>query len=249
MKINIISLFPEMFNGPFNHSIINRAIEKNILELKFTNPRDYTYDKHHQVDDVPFGGGAGMVLKPEPFFRAVADVKINLSVETTSRTILLSPSGKTFSQEKAKQLAKYDSLIFLCGHYEGFDNRIVDNLADEVISIGDYVLTGGELACMVIIDAVSRMLPDVLGSKESAVTDSFYNGILEYPQYTRPREYKNLSVPEILLSGDHGRIDNWRKKKALEITYKNRPDLLNKTTLSAEEHEMLKKIENDCTQN
>ena len=247
MKINIISLFPEMFNGFFEYSIMKRAIDNNILDIEFINPRDYTYDRHHQADDVPFGGGAGMVLKPEPFFRAVSDAKAKIAENTKSKVILVSPGGSTFSQQKAKQLASYDSLIFICGHYEGFDNRITENLADEVISIGDYVLTGGELACMVIVDAVSRMLPGVLGSEDSAPTDSFYNGLLEYPQYTRPREYKGMPVPEILLSGDHAKINAWRKMKSLEATYKNRPDLLDKMTLTAEELAIIEKIKKDCT--
>lgn len=240
MKIDIVTLFPEMFQGPFEHSIIKRAVDKNIIKTAFTNPRDFTYDKHHQVDDSPFGGGAGMVLKPEPFFRAVKHIK-EASPDKNPRVILLCPSGKTFSQQKAKELAQYDALLFICGHYEGFDNRITEHLADEAISIGDYVLTGGELACMVIIDAVTRMLPDVLGSKESAVTDSFYNGLLEYPQYTRPREYHGMTVPDILFSGDHAKIKLWRKKEALETTLAKRPDLLSEYQLSDEEIDLLKK--------
>lgn len=247
MKIDIVTLFPEMFNGPFNNSIIGRAADKHILDIAFTNPRDFTYDKHHQVDDVPFGGGAGMVLKPEPFFRAVANIKKTLALESKSRILLMCPSGQPFSQQKARQLAQYDSLLFICGHYEGFDNRITENLADEAISIGDYVLTGGELACMVVVDAVSRMLPEVLGSEESAVTDSFYNGILEHPQYTRPREYKKMQVPDVLFSGDHAKIRLWRKRKALELTLLKRPDLLEHYPLSEDELALLKKIKNDCT--
>ena len=247
MQIDILSLFPEMFISPFAHSIIKRAIDKKLLSVNFTNPRDYTYDRHHQVDDVPFGGGAGMVLKPEPFFRAVTAVKKHIPVDKKSRTILLSPEGTPFSQDKAKHLATYDSLIFICGHYEGFDNRISEHLAEEKISIGDYVLTGGELACMVIVDAVSRMLPNVLGSQDSAPTDSFYNGLLEHPQYTRPRQYKDMSVPDVLLSGNHAYIDKWRQEKSLETTYKNRPDLLDKLNLSASQRALLEKIKNDCT--
>lgn len=249
MDINIISLFPEMFNSPFGHSIIKRALDKHIINIDFTNPRDFTYDRHHQADDVPFGGGAGMVLKPEPFFRAVASVKNTLPTNKNTRVILLSPEGKTFSQQTAKNLSTYDSLIFICGHYEGFDNRITENLAEDIISIGDYVLTGGELACMVIVDAVCRMLPDVLGSKESALTDSFYNGLLEYPQYTKPRYYKNMTVPDVLLSGNHQKIDEWRRIKALEKTRLKRPDLLDKINLSPEKLNAVKKLKNDCTKN
>ncbi|MDQ0204203.1 tRNA (guanosine(37)-N1)-methyltransferase TrmD [Pectinatus haikarae] len=242
MKIDIVTLFPEMFHGPFGHSIIKRAADKNIIDIFFTNPRDFTYDKHHQVDDAPFGGGAGMVLKPEPFFRSVANIKNAIPPKFTSRVLLMCPGGQTFSQEKARQLSQYDSLIFICGHYEGFDNRITEKLADEIISIGDYVLTGGELACMVIVDAVSRMLPGVLGSKESASTDSFYNGLLEHPQYTRPREYKKMPVPDILFSGDHSKIALWRKSKALEETFSKRPDLLADYPLTKDEIALLEKM-------
>ena len=185
MRIDILSLFPAMFDGPFGDSITKRAIENGIIDIHITNPRDYTDDKHHQVDDSPFGGGSGMVMKPEPMFRAVNDVLAKTNIKNR-RILLMSPTGKTFTQEKAKELASYDQLIFICGHYEGFDARIVEHIPDEEISIGDYVLTGGELPAMVIVDAVSRMLPGVLGSEESAPTDSFYDGLLESPQYTRP---------------------------------------------------------------
>lgn len=220
MRIDILSLFPEMFGGVFGCSITKRAIEKNILDIQITNPRDFAFNKHNQVDDTAYGGGAGMVMKPEPLFRAVEDVKVKTQIEN-SKVILMCPTGKVFTQEKAKELANFDQLIFICGHYEGFDNRVVQNLADEVISIGDYVLTGGELPAMVVIDAVSRMLPGVLGSGESAPTDSFYNGLLEYPQYTKPREYRGLSVPDVLLSGDHAKIAKWRRQESLRTTYIN----------------------------
>ena len=215
-------------------SITKRAIEKNILDIAITNPRDFAFNKHNQVDDTPYGGGAGMVMKPEPIFRAIKSVKEKTQIEN-SRVVIMCPTGKTFNQQKAIELAKYDQLIFICGHYEGYDNRIVQNLADEIISIGDYVLTGGELACMVVVDAVSRMLPGVLGSGESAPTDSFYNGILEYPQYTKPREYHGLKVPEVLLSGDHAKIAKWRRQEALRTTFNNRPDLLKTADLSKED--------------
>lgn len=234
MRIDILSLFPEMFGGVFGTSITKRAIEKNILDIVITNPRDFAFNKHNQVDDTPYGGGAGMVMKPEPIFRAIKSVKEKTQIEN-SRVVIMCPTGKTFNQQKAIELAKYDQLIFICGHYEGYDNRIVQNLADEIISIGDYVLTGGELACMVVVDAVSRMLPGVLGSGESAPTDSFYNGILEYPQYTKPREYHGLKVPEVLLSGDHAKIAKWRRQEALRTTFNNRPDLLKTADLSKED--------------
>lgn len=238
MRLDIISLFPEMFTGPFGDSIIKRAVENDILDIHLTNPRDYTYDKHHQVDDSPFGGGSGMVLKPEPFFLAVEDV-LRKSASDKRRIILLSPEGKTFNQEKAKELAEYEQLVFICGHYEGFDARISNNLADEIISIGDFVLTGGELPAMVIVDAVARMLPGVLGSAESAITDSFYHGLLEFPQYTRPREFRGMSVPEVLFSGDHAKIRRWRKTEALRITLEKRPDLLDAAELTDEDKKIL----------
>jgi len=241
MRLDIISLFPEMFAGPFGDSIIKRAVENGILDIHLTNPRDYTYDKHHQVDDSPFGGGSGMVLKPEPFFLAVEDVLQQSKCEQR-RIVLLSPEGKTFNQKKAKDLAEYEQIIFICGHYEGFDARITNNLADEIISIGDFVLTGGELPAMMIVDAVARMLPGVLGSAESASTDSFYHGILEFPQYTRPREFRGMSVPEVLFSGDHAKIRHWRRTEALRTTLVRRPDLLDTVELTDEDKKILKKL-------
>ena len=224
MLIDVITLFPEMFSGPFGDSIIKRAVDNGILEINFTQLRDFSFDKHKHVDDSPFGGGSGMVLKPEPMYRAVRHVLA--SHENLHRRIIITdPAGKTFNQGKAKELATYERLIFICGHYEGFDARIYD-LADELISIGDYVLTGGELPAMVIIDAVARMLPNVLGASDSAVTDSFFDGILSYPQYTRPRDFEGKLVPEVLLSGNHAEIRKWRMEKALEITKLRRPDLL-----------------------
>ena len=243
MRIDMVTLFPEMFLGPFGDSITKRAIESGILDIHYLNFRDYSFDKHHHVDDSPFGGGAGMVLKPEPLFRAVRALKEETKeYEGNRRVLLMDPSGPTFTQAKAKELAGYDQLIFICGHYEGFDARITENLADEAISIGDYVLTGGELPAMVITDAVSRMLPGVLGDEESAPTDSFYEGLLEFPQYTRPREFEGMEVPEILLSGDHGKIREWRRQESLRITLKNRPDLLEKAPLTDKDREYLARL-------
>lgn len=225
MLVDIITLFPEMFTGVFGESIIKRAVEKNILSIRFTQLRDFAFDKHRQVDDSPFGGGAGMVLKPEPVYRAVRDV-LSKSDENFSRKVIITdPSGEVFTQAKAKELATLDQIIFVCGHYEGFDARIYD-LADELISIGDYVLTGGELPAMVIVDAVARMLPNVLGSAESAETDSFFDGMLGFPQYTRPREFEGKIVPEVLLSGNHAEIRKWREAQALNLTRARRPDLI-----------------------
>ena len=223
MLVDIITLFPEMFSA-FNDSIIKRAIDNGILTINFTQLRDFAFDKHKHVDDSPFGGGSGMVLKPEPMYRAVRHVLAE-NENLNRRIIITDPAGKTFNQAMAKELANYERLIFICGHYEGFDARIYE-LADELISIGDYVLTGGELPTMVIVDAVARMLPGVLGSADSAATDSFFDGILSYPQYTRPRDFEGKIVPEVLLSGNHAEIKKWRMEQALQITKSRRPDLL-----------------------
>ena len=242
MRIDMVTLFPEMFAGPFGDSITKRAVENGILDIHFTNFRDFSFDKHKHVDDSPFGGGAGMVLKPEPMYRAVRDVLARTPEFAENRRVLImDPSGPVFTQEKAKELAKYDQLVFICGHYEGFDARIYP-LADEAISIGDFVLTGGELPAMVITDAVSRMLPGVLGDEDSAPTDSFYDGLLEFPQYTRPREFEGMAVPEILLSGDHAKIREWRHQQSLRMTKEKRPDLLEKKELSERDREFLRKI-------
>ena len=241
MRIDFVSLFPSMFLGPFDDSILRRARDNGILDIHILNPRDFAFDRHKHVDDSPFGGGSGMVLKPEPIFRAMRFLLGTTHFERR-RVLLMSPDGEVFTQNKAKELSAYDQLIFLCGHYEGFDARITE-LADEVLSIGDYVLTGGELPAMVMVDAVARMLPGVLGSEESAPTDSFYHGLLEYPQYTRPRDYHGKVVPEVLFSGDHAKIASWRRQEALRLTFERRPDLLEKAELSREDRDFLIKLE------
>ena len=213
MRIDIITLFPEMF-APLDESIIKRARDKGVLDINFTQLRDFAFNKHKQVDDTPFGGGSGMVLKPEPMFYAVRSVLENSMPKEQRRILIMDPIGKKFTQDKAKELSSFEQLIFICGHYEGFDERIYE-LADEAISIGEYVLTGGELPAMVIIDAVARMLPNVLGSDESAKTDSFYDGIAGYPQYTKPRDFEGRLVPDILLSGHHAKIAQWRREQSL----------------------------------
>ena len=239
MRIDMVTIFPEMFSGPFGDSITKRAVDNGILDIHFTNFRDFAEDKHHHVDDSPFGGGAGMVLKPEPMYKAVRDVLARTEEYAANRRVLImDPSGPTFNQDKAKELAGYDQLIFICGHYEGFDARIY-KLADEAISIGDFVLTGGELPAMVITDAVSRMLPGVLGHEDSAPTDSFYEGLLEFPQYTRPREFEGMEVPEVLLNGDHAKIRKWRREQSLLVTQKYRPDLLEKADLNDKDRQFL----------
>jgi tRNA (guanine37-N1)-methyltransferase len=241
MRIDIISLFPEMFEGPLGHSILKRAQQADLLQINVVNPRDFTFDKHHSVDDTPFGGGSGMVMKPEPFFRAVASITEESQI-TNRRIVLMCPGGSRLDQAKVKELATYDQLILLCGHYEGVDERVRLHLVDETVSIGDYVLTGGELAAMIVTDSVARMLPGVLGSSNSAPQDSFYNGLLEYPQYTRPREFDGMEVPEIILSGDHAKINRWRHKESLKNTLERRPDLLENKELSKEEAKLLAEI-------
>jgi len=240
MRVDIVTLFPSMFRGPFDESIIKRAKEKGILEIKLHNLRKFTHDKHKTVDDLPYGGGAGMVMKPEPLFEAIEEIK--KEVGSSSRVILLSPQGQPFTQEKAKELAQKKALLFICGHYEGVDERIREYLIDEELSLGDYVLTGGELAAMVVVDAVVRLLPEVLGCEESVREDSFYRTLLDYPQYTRPAEFRGWKVPTILLSGNHQKIREWRKRKRLENTLRKRPDLLKLAKLSREEKKILEEI-------
>lgn len=240
MEITIFSIFPEMFTGPLNTSILQKAQEKGLISFQLVNFRDYSTSKHNNVDDYPFGGGAGMVLMPEPIFLAVEDT-IGQPSAYQGRIILMSPQGRPFTQEIAKELAQEESLSFICGHYEGFDERI-RSLATDELSIGDYVLTGGELPAMVVIDAVSRLIPGVLGEEESIYEDSFYQGLLEYPHYTRPREFRGLDVPEILLSGNHEKIRIWRRKESLRRTKERRPDLLLKLELSKEDSKLLAEI-------
>ncbi|WDV47672.1 tRNA (guanosine(37)-N1)-methyltransferase TrmD [Clostridiaceae bacterium M8S5] len=223
MKIDVLTLFPEMFNSVFDHSIIKRAIDKNIVSVHYHNIRDFSNDKHNRVDDYPFGGGPGMVMKPGPIFRAIESIKTS-----DSKVIYVSPKGKVFNQAKASELSEREHLIILCGHYEGIDQRIIDEYVDEVVSIGDYVLTGGEIPAMVLIDSVSRLLPGVLSSEESYKQESHYNGLLEHPQYTRPREFNGIQVPEILLSGNHQKIEEWRNSESIKLTESVRPDLIKK---------------------
>ena len=240
MRIDIVSLFPEMFEGPLGTSILKRAREANLLTISVTNPRDFTVDKHHIVDDYPFGGGSGMVMKPDPVFWAVESLTADEALQR--RVILMCPGGERFTQEKAKELAEYDQLILVCGHYEGVDERVRLHLVDEALSIGDYVLTGGELPSMVVTDAIARMLPGVLGACDAAEQDSFYSGLLEYPQYTRPREFRGWEVPEVLVSGDHAKIARWRRKESLKNTLLRRPDLLEHFPLTKEDAKLLAEI-------
>lgn len=240
MKIHIISLFPEFFEAFTSHSMIKRAITSELLEVDVVNPRTYAHNKHGQIDDTPYGGGAGMLMKAPPIFEAVESVCTDESVKR--RIIFLGPTGSTFTQEKARELSTYDELILICGHYEGVDYRVEEYLVDEVISIGDYVLTGGELPAMVVTDAVARMIPGVLGHARGAVEDSFYRPILECPQYTKPPEFRGLIVPPVLLSGHHKNIEDWRLEQALRRTLELRPDLLERE-LTEEEQAALNRLE------
>jgi tRNA (guanine37-N1)-methyltransferase len=238
MRIDILTLFPQMFDGLLSCSIIGRAIEHGLVDIELHDIRAYTHDKHNIVDDYPYGGGAGMVLKPEPIFEAVEDIKEELGSSLVS-TILLSPQGRLFNQEIARKLAGCRNLILICGHYEGVDERVAEHLVSDEISIGDYLLSGGEVAAMVVVDCVIRLLPGVLGSEASLVEDSHIGGLLEYPQYTRPAVYRGWTVPEILLSGDHGEIARWRRQQSLLRTAKRRPDLMEKAVLSREDKRLL----------
>ncbi len=225
MRFDILTLFPEMVETVLGQSIIGRAINKNIISVHAHNIRDYSQDKHRRVDDTPCGGGMGMLMAVPPI-DACHTAVFNMAPALKTKTVYMSAQGRVFNQSIAKELSEYERLIILCGHYEGVDRRAVDLLCDDEISIGDYVLTGGELPACVLVDCVSRMIDGVLSDTECFSKESFMNGLLEYPQYTRPIEYKGLTVPEIILSGDHKKIEEWRKKASLKLTKKNRPDLL-----------------------
>lgn len=235
MKFDVLTLFPEMFVS-LQQSIIGRGQEKGLITINLVNIRDFSKDKHKKVDDTPYGGGAGMVMMPDVIYDAYQSVKTDKAT-----VIYLSPQGKTLNQQKVQGLSKKEHLILLCGHYEGMDQRVIDEIVDEEISIGDYVLTGGELPAMVLIDSVSRYVDGIL-KEESTKEESFSNGLLEYPQYTRPETFLNHKVPDVLLSGNHQNIANWRKKQSIQNTYLKRPDLLQDIDLSEEEKEFLKSI-------
>ena len=221
MKIDIVTLFPEICRAPLGESIMKRAQKNGIIDLHIHNLRDWTTDKHHVADDAPFGGGQGMVMKPEPIFAAVEELR-----NQTSKVVLTSPAGRRFDQQMAVQLSGESHLIIICGHYEGVDHRVIEHLVDLEISIGDYVLTNGAIAAVVLVDAVVRLMPGVLGHEQSAVDDSFSRGLLEAPQYTRPAEFRSWKVPDVLLSGNHAEIESWRREQAIKRTRENRPDLL-----------------------
>ena len=227
MKIDILTLFPEICRAPLGESMMKRAQENKIVDLRIHNLRDWTTDKHHIVDDAPFGGGQGMVMKPEPIFDAVEELREKSKIENRkSKIILMSPAGRRFDQQMATQLSRESHLIIICGHYEGIDHRVIEQLVDREISIGDYVLTNGAIAAVVLVDAIVRLLPGALGHEQSAVDDSFSGGLLEAPQYTRPAEFRGWKVPGVLLSGNHAEIEKWRREQAIKSTRENRPDLL-----------------------
>ena len=239
IKFDVLSIFPEMFASPLNFSLLKKAQEKSILNICLHDIRNWADDKHKMTDDAPYGGGCGMVMKIEPVEKALATIR---SPEDDSLVLLMTPQGETFDQKIAVEMAGKKQIIIICGRYEGVDERIREHLVDREISIGDYILTGGELAALVLIDAVSRLIPNVLGNPESTLGESFSHNLLEYPQYTRPAEYKGWPVPEVLLSGNHAQIELWHKRESLRRTYQRRPDLLKKIKLSAEDKNILEKI-------
>ncbi|MGB9803249.1 tRNA (guanosine(37)-N1)-methyltransferase TrmD [Desulfofundulus sp.] len=240
MMVDILTLFPEMFSGPFDASIIKRAREKGIIEINLINIRDFSRNKHRTVDDTPYGGGAGMVMAAEPLFEALDWIRAHRGVP--DRVILLCPAGRTFNQRVAAELSRVKHLVLICGHYEGIDERVAEHLVTDEISIGDYVLTGGELPAMVVVDAVCRLVPGVLGERASALEESFNDGLLEYPHYTRPREYRGYRVPEVLLSGHHEQIRLWRRRQSLLRTLASRPDLLAGANLTDEDRKILASV-------
>jgi tRNA (guanine37-N1)-methyltransferase len=241
MRFDIITIFPDMFGSVFSRGVIKKALDKGLIEVHIHNLRDFTFDKHKQIDDRPFGGGQGMVLKSEPIFAAVEKIKLN---EKTP-VYLLSPQGRKFDFSLAEELAQHPQVIIICGRYEGVDERVIQYLVTDEISIGDYILTGGEPAAIVIVDAISRFIPQVVGNVESVKSDSFCEGLLEFPQYTRPRNFRGMEVPEVLFSGDHSKIESWRREKSLEKTWRQRPDLLESRKLSVQEKKILEEIKTE----
>jgi len=248
VRIDILTLFPEMFQGPFSAGIFQRAVDRGLVRVNIHDIRGFTHDKHRVVDDYAYGGGGGMVLKPEPIFEAVESVKASIYKEAKPEelpVILLTPQGRPFRQGIAQELSAHSHLILICGRYEGIDERVRQHLATDEISIGDYVLGGGELAAMVVTEAMVRLLPGVLGSEESAQDDSHTTGLLEYPHYTRPRTFRDWAVPDILLSGNHGQIAKWRREQSIRRTFERRPDLLESAALTPEERQLLDELRDE----
>lgn len=243
MIVHVVTLFPELFESPLRESILGRALKQGLIEVETHNLRNWAEGKHLTTDDAPYGGGDGMVMKPEPFYRAVTELKERTPA---ARVLLMTPQGTPFQQHHAKRLSAESGLIFLCGRYAGFDERIRTTLVDEEFSIGDFVLTGGELPALVMIDAIARYVPGVLGSSDSVMSDSFSDGLLEHPQFTRPPVFNGVAVPEVLLSGDHGRISAWRREQQLLRTLQRRPDLLEKTDLSAADRRIVERLQREA---
>ena len=239
MRFDIITIFPEIFREVFDFGIIRRAREAGLIEILIHDLRDYTHDRHRQVDDRPFGGGAGMVMKPGPLFRAIEAVTHG---DPRARAVLLSPQGRLFTQQMAEEFSRAEKLVLICGRYEGIDERVVEHAVTDEISIGDYVLSGGEIPAMVVVDAVTRLIPGALGCHESAEQESFAAGLLDYPHYTRPAEYRGLKTPDVLTSGNHAEIEAWRRRKAVEKTARRRPDLIRKASLSQGEQTEVERI-------
>ncbi len=246
MRFDILTLFPTMFDGPFTESILKRAQSANLIQIYLHNIRDYTTDKHHVTDDTPYGGGGGMIMKVDPLVHAIESV---CGDDTQSPVIFLTPQGRVFTQKIAQELAQHDRLIFVCGRYEGVDERVRQLAITDEISIGDYVLTGGELPAMIIVDAVSRLIPDVLGARWAADEDSHATGLLEYPQYTRPAEFRGLTIPEILTSGNHQAVEKWRRMESLRRTFERRPDLLETADLTPEEQAFIEQLATEAQNN
>ena len=239
LKVDVVTIFPGMVTAPLEEGIVGRAIERGLLDVRVHDLREHTTDRHRVVDDVPFGGGPGMVLKPEPVFRAVEAIAREAAPQSV---VLVSPHGRPFSQAEAERLARLDHVVILCGRYEGIDDRVRQNLATEELSLGDYVLSGGELPALVIVDAVARLIPGVVGDEDSVAGDSFSRGLLDFPHFTRPAEFRAWKVPDVLVSGHHGEIRKWRKRQALEITLARRPELLDDAELDVEEQEILREL-------
>ncbi len=242
LTIDIISIFPDYFSSPLKHGVVGKAIDAGLIRIRPVNLRDFTHDRHNTTDDRPYGGGAGMVMTPEPLAKAISALR---NEDSHSVVILLSPRGETLSHEMARELSMLQHLILVCGRYEGVDERVIEKMVDEELSIGDYVLSGGEPAALVVVDAVSRLVPGVLGCDDSAGSDSFANGLLEHPHYTRPRTFMGMPVPEVLLSGNHREIARWRRQQCLRLTLERRPDLLEKADLNQDDLEFLQGLMNE----
>lgn len=242
MRFDVLTLFPDMFRAVLGDSIIKKATEKGLIELNFIDIRDYTNNKHKKVDDYPYSGGGGMLMAAQPVYDAYQSIVADLDYKPL--TIYMSPQGKVFNQKMAVDLSKYEHIVLLCGHYEGIDQRVLDMIVDMEISIGDFVLTGGEIPAMAVIDSVCRMIPGVLASESSYENESHFSGLLEYPQYTRPEEFMGVRIPDVLISGHHAKIDEWKREQSLKNTYLKRPDLLEKAELTKKDIEYIEKIKN-----